>query len=91
MLIRKVEKMKVTLNPKNIKTYKRTCREFNRRYNKVLKELLTDKYSLPTREEWDVLISEINKLKKEIKNLKSTKKTEEDLFQESLRIFKESQ
>lgn len=91
MLIRKVEKIKVTLNPKNIKTYKRTCREFNRRYNKVLKELLTDKYSFPTREEWDALISEINKLKKEIKNSKSTKKTEEELFQESLRAFKESQ
>lgn len=91
MLIRKVEKIKVTLNPKNIKTYKRTCREFNRRYNKVLKELLTDKYSLPTREEWDALISKINKLKKEIKNSKSTKKTEEELFQESLRAFKESQ
>lgn len=90
MLIRKAEKMKVTLNSKNIKIYKRTCREFNRTYNDILSELLTDKYSLPTRKEWDTLMSEINKLRKEIKNLKPKKKTEEEIFQESLRIFKES-
>ena len=91
MLIRKAEKMKVTLNSKNIKIYKRTCREFNRTYNDILSELLTDKYSLPTRKEWDLLISEINKLRKEIKNLESKKKTEEEIFQESLKVFKESQ
>ena len=83
--------MKVTLNSKNIKIYKRTCREFNRTYNDILSELLTDKYSLPTRKEWDLLISEINKLRKEIKNLESKKKTEEEIFQESLKVFKESQ
>lgn len=91
MLIQKVEKTKVTLDSKNIKTYKKISRDFNRKYNEVLSELLTDKYSLPTREEWDKLISEINKLRKEIKNLKSKKKTEEEIFQESLRVFKESQ
>lgn len=91
MLVRKVERIEVNLNPKNIKEYKKTCREFNRKYNSVLKELLIDKYSLPTRQEWDTLISEINKLRKEIKNLKSKKKTEEDIFQESLRVFRESQ
>ena len=36
-------------------------------------------------------MSEINKLRKEINNLKSKKKTEEEVFQESLRVFKESQ
>lgn len=91
MLVNKVEKMRVNLDFKNIKKYKKACREFNRKYNGVLEELLTDKYSLPTREEWDPLILEINKLRKEIKNLKSKKKTEEDIFQESLRVFKESQ
>lgn len=91
MLVRKVERIEVNLNPKNIKEYKKTCREFNRRYNKVLDELLTDRYSLPTRQEWDTLISEINKLREEIKKLKSNKKTEEELFQESLRVFRESQ
>ena len=91
MLVNKVEKARVNLDSKNIKKYKRTCREFNRKYNSVLEELLTDKYSLPAREEWDNLISEINKLRKEIKNLRSKKKTEEEIFQESLRVFKESQ
>ena len=91
MLIQKVEKMKVTLNPKNIKNYKRTCREFNKKYNDVLNKLLTNKYSLPTGQEWDNLISEINKLRREINSLKSKKKTEEEIFQESLRVFKESQ
>lgn len=87
----KVEKMKVTLNSKNIGKYKRTCRELNRKYNSILYELLTDKYSLPTRKEWDYLISEIEKLRKEIKELESTNKTLGTLFQESLRVFKESQ
>lgn len=91
MLIQKVEKMEVKLNPKNIKNYKRTCREFNRKYNDVLNKLLANKYSLPTMEEWDSLVSEINILRKEIKNLKSNKITEEEMFQESLRVFKESQ
>ena len=91
MLVQKVEKTKVNLNHKNTNKYKRTCREFNKKYNSILDELLTDKYSLPTREEWDKLISEINKLRKEIKNLKSKKKTEEEIFQESLKVFKESQ
>lgn len=36
-------------------------------------------------------MSEINKLRKEINTLKSKKKTEEEMFQESLRVFKESQ
>lgn len=49
MLIRKVEKIKVTLNSKNIKNYKKTSRDLNRKYNEVLSELLTNKYSLPTR------------------------------------------
>lgn len=91
MLIQKVEKIKVTLNIKNRKKYKKTSRALNRKYNEVLSELLTDKYSLPTREEWDTLMSEINKLRKEIKSLKSKKKTVEELFQESLGVFKESQ
>lgn len=91
MLVQKVEKMKVNLNPKNTKKYKKTSREFNREYNEILSELLTDKYSLPTREEWDNLISEINRLRREINTLKSNKKTEEEIFQESLRVFKESQ
>lgn len=51
MLIQKVEKMKVTLNSKNIKNYKKTSRDLNRKHNEVLSRLLTDKYSLPTREE----------------------------------------
>ena len=91
MLVQKSEKIKINLNPENIKKYKRTCREFNRRYNSVLKELLTDKYSLPNREEWDSLISEINRLRNEIRSLKLRKKTQEEIFQESLRVFKESQ
>lgn len=91
MLIRKAEKIKVTLDIKNIKKFKKISRTLNRKYNEVLSELLTDKYSLPTREEWDTLISEINKLRKEINNLTSRKKTEEEIFQESLKIFKESQ
>ena len=91
MLVQKVEKTRVTLDNKNIKKYKKTLRTINRKYNGVLSELLTDKYSLPTREEWDALTSEINKLRKEINNLKSKKKTEEEVFQESLRVFKESQ
>ena len=91
MLIQKAEKIKVTLDSKNIKNFKKISREFNGRYNKVLSELLTDKYLLPTREEWNNLMSEINKLRKEIKSLKSKKKTEEEIFQESLRVFKESQ
>lgn len=90
MLIQKVEKTKVTLNSNNIKKYKKISRDFNKKYNEVLSELLTDKYSLPTREEWNLLILGINKLRKEIKNLKSKKKTEEEMFQESLKIFKES-
>ena len=89
MLVRKVEKIKVTLDNKNIKKYKKTSRAFNGKYNEVLSELLTDKYSLPTREEWDKLISEINKLRKEINNLKLKIKSQEEIFQESLRIFKE--
>ena len=91
MLISKIEKIKINLDNKNIKKYKTTCRKFNRKYNSVLDELLTEKYSLPTRKEWDILISDINSLKKEIKNLKSTKKTEDEIFKESLealRIFK---
>lgn len=91
MLINKVEKTRIYLDSKNIKKYKRTCREFNIKYNSILPELLVEKYSLPTRKEWDILISEINKLRKEIKTLKSNKKTQEELFQESLRIFRESQ
>lgn len=91
MLVQKVEKTRVTLDSKNIKKYKKTCRAFNRKYNKVLSELLTDKYSLPTREKWDTLISNINVLKKEIKSLKSIRKTEDEIFKESLRAFKESQ
>lgn len=83
--------MRINLDSKNTKKYKRTCREFNKKYNRVLIELLTDKYSLPTRQEWDNLIFEINKLRKEIKNIKSNTKTEEEIFQEFLRIFKESQ
>ena len=51
MLISKIEKVKVKLDYKNIKEYKETCRALNRKYNGVLSELLTDKYSLPTREE----------------------------------------
>lgn len=90
MLVQKVEKIKVTLDIKNIKNYKKVSRTINRKYNEVLSELLTDKYSLPTREEWDNLISEINKLRKEIKNLKPKKKTEEEIFQESIRVFRES-
>ena len=89
LLVNKVEKTRVILNYKNIKKYKRTCREFNRKYNRVLNELLTDKYSLPTRKEWDILTFGINKLKKEIKSLKPNKKTEEEIFQESLEVFKE--
>lgn len=91
MLISKIEKIKVKLDNKNIKKYVRTCRLFNRKYNSVLSELLTEKYSLPTREEWDDLISDINRLKKEIKSLKSNKKTEDEIFQESkeaLKLFK---
>lgn len=91
MLIRKVEKIKVTLNSKNIKNYKKTARDLNRKYNEVLSELLTNKYSLPTREEWGKLIFKINELRKEINSLKSKKKTEEEIFQESLRVFRESQ
>lgn len=91
MLVSKVEKIKVTLDSKNRKKYKKTSRTLNSKYNEVLFKLLTEKYSLPTREEWDALMSEINKLRKEINNLKSKKKTEEELFQESLKVFKESQ
>lgn len=91
MLVQKVEKMRVILDSKNIKDYKKISRTINRKYNEVLSELLTDKYSLPTRDEWDNLISEINKLRKEINNLKPKKKTEEEIFQESLRVFRESQ
>lgn len=91
MLVQKVVKTRVILDSKNIKKYKRTCREFNRKYNGVLSELLTSKYSLSTREEWDTLNLKISKLKKEIKKLKSNKKTQEELFQESLRVFRESQ
>ena len=91
MLIQKVEKTKVTLNSNNIKKYKKTSRDFNKKYNEVLSELLTDKYSLPTRQEWDTLMSEINKLRKEIENLKPKKQTQEEIFQESMRVFKESQ
>lgn len=91
MLIRKSEKIKVTLNSKNIKKYKKTSRILNQKYNEVLSKLLTDKYSLPTREEWDTLMSKINKLRKEIDDLKPKKKTEEEIFQESLRVFRESQ
>lgn len=90
MLVQKVAKMGVTLDNKNRKKYKKASRDFNRKYNEVLSELLTEKYSLPTRKEWDTLMSEINKLRKEIKSLKSKKKTEEEIFQESLRVFKES-
>ena len=89
MLVSKVEKTKVNLNFKNIKEYKRTCREFNRKYNKVLSELLSNRYSLPTRIEWDTLLSNINSLKKDIKLLKPSKKTEEEIFQESLDAFRE--
>ncbi|PVY94514.1 IS605 OrfB family transposase [Ezakiella coagulans] len=91
MLVSKVEKIKVKLDNKNIKKYVRTCRIFNREYNSVLSELLTEKYSLPTREEWDDLISDIVHLKKEIKSLKSRKKTEDEIFEESkeaLKLFK---
>lgn len=84
MLISKVEKIKVNLDNNNIKKYKITCRKFNRKYNGVLSELLTERYSLPTREEGDTLIKEISKLKKEIKNLKSNKKTEDEIFEESI-------
>lgn len=91
MLVQKVVKTRVTLDNKNRKKYKKTSRTFNMKYNKVLSELLTDKYSLPTRQKWDSIMSEINKLRREINNLKSKKKTEEELFQESLRIFKQSQ
>ena len=94
MLVNKVEKIKVKLDNKNIKKYKKTCRAFNRKYNSVLSELLTEKYSLPTRDEWDILISDINSLKKEIKKLKSNKKTEDEIFEESkeaLRIYKGEQ
>lgn len=72
MLVKKVEKVKVILDKKDIKNFKKTSRNFNRKYNEALSKLLTDKYSLPTRQEWDSLMSEINKLRKEIKNLKST-------------------
>lgn len=91
LLVSKVEKIKVKLDNNNIKKYIRTCRIFNRKYNSVLSELLTEKYSLPTRKEWEDLISDINKLRKEIKSLKSNKKTEEEIFQESkeaLKLFK---
>lgn len=91
MLVQKVEKIRIKLDNKNIKGYKNTSRFLNREYNRVLLELLTDKYSLPTRQEWDILMDEINKLRKEINNLKSKKKTEEEIFQESLKVFKESQ
>lgn len=91
MLIQKVEKTKVTLNSNNIKKYKKTSRDFNKKYNEVLSELLTDKYSLPIRQKWDTLMSEINKLRKEIENLKPKKQTQEEIFQESMRVFKESQ
>lgn len=90
MLIQKAERLRVNLNSKNTKNYKRTCKEFNGEYNRVLSELLTDKYSLPTRREWDSLMSEINKLRKEIKSLKLKKKTVEEMFQESLKVFKQS-
>lgn len=36
-------------------------------------------------------MSEINKLRKEIRNLKSKKKTEKEIFQESIRVFREFQ
>lgn len=94
MLVQKVEKIKVNLDNKNIKKYKKTCKKFNRKYNSVLNELLTDKYSLPTREEWDNLISDINSLDKEINSLKSTRKTEDEIFEESknaLKLFKGEQ
>lgn len=91
MLVQKVERMEASLDSKNIKTYKIICRKFNRKYNNVLSELLTDRYSLPTREEWDSLITDINKLKKEIKILKLNEKSQEVIFKESLRIFRESQ
>lgn len=90
MLIRKVVKMRVTLDNKNINKYKKASRAFNKKYNSVLKELLTEKYSLPTRQEWENLMSQINELRREINNLKSNKMTEEEIFQESLRVFKES-
>ena len=91
MIVNKSEKIRVNLNFKNIKKYKKTCREINRKYNSILSELLTEKYSLPTREEWDNLIFGINKLKKDIKKLKSnTSNTPKEMFQESLRVFKES-
>ena len=51
MLVQKVEKMRVILDSKNIKDYKKISRTINRKYNEVLSELLTDKYSLPTRDE----------------------------------------
>ena len=94
MLIQKVEKIKVNLDNKNIKKYKKTCKEFNIKYNSILSELLTEKYSLPTRKEWDTLVKEIKLLQKEIKNLKSTKKTEYEIFKESkeaLKIYKGEQ
>lgn len=91
MLVKKTERIKVTLDYKNIKKYKKISRILNRKYNEVLSELLTNKYSLPTRDEWNKLMSEINKLRQEINNLKSKGKTEEEIFQESLRVFKESQ
>lgn len=47
MLVQKVEKIKVNLNSKNILKYKKAARAFNRKYNQVLSELLTEKYSLP--------------------------------------------
>ena len=88
MLIQKVEKIKVKLDSNNIKKYIKTYRKFNRKYNSVLFELLTEKYSLPTREEWNTLTSEINKLKKEIKKLKSNKRTEDEIFEESVKALK---
>lgn len=90
MLIRKVEKTRVNLNSQNTKKYKKASRSFNRRYNSVLKELLTDKYSLPTRKEWDTLMSKINTLRREINSIKSKNRSREEIFKESLRVFKES-
>lgn len=91
MLVQKSRKIQIKLDSKNIKKYKKISRLLNMEYNRVLSELLTDKYSLPTRKEWDTLISEINKLKRDIKNLKSNRKTQEEIFQESLRVFAEYQ
>lgn len=91
MLVKKSERIRVNLSTQNIKKYKTTSRSLNRKYNEVLSELLTDKYSLPTREEWDILVSEINKLREEIRNLKSKRKTEKEIFQESIRVFREFQ